>query len=211
MVRYCKNCNKEFIAKRKNHIYCEFCGKKRKTEAVNKRRQKVSMHIKHYLGGKCIVCGYDRCDAALEAHHLDPSQKKFGLSTRGLTRSIEESLEEASKCVLLCANCHREFHAGLIDKAILSEALLLSQDDRRERAETIIGKPKHIENFCCDCGKEIYKLSTRCSKCNAAVRQKISWPDATELIKMVKETSYTSVARKLGVSDNAIRKRIKRH
>lgn len=211
MVRDCKKCNREFIARHKNHIYCESCGKKRKIKAVSQRRQKVSMHVKYYLGGKCVICGYDRCGAALDAHHVDPSEKKFGLSVRGLTHSIEKSLEEANKCVLLCANCHREFHAGLIDKAILSEALLSSQDDRRERAETIIGKPKHTEKFCCDCGKEIYKSSTRCSTCNAAARQKISWPDTAELIEMVKETSYTSVARKLGVSDNAIRKRIKSH
>ena len=36
-----------------------------------------------YKGGRCQVCGYDRCIEALEFHHLDPTQKDFGLSNKG--------------------------------------------------------------------------------------------------------------------------------
>jgi hypothetical protein len=46
--------------------------------------------------------------AALEFHHLDPSQKEFAISVRGVTRSLEELRREAAKCVVLCANCHAE-------------------------------------------------------------------------------------------------------
>ena len=65
-----------------------------------------------YKGGRCQVCGYERCIEALEFHHLDPTQKDFGISHRGYTRSWEKVKEEINKCILLCANCHREFHAG---------------------------------------------------------------------------------------------------
>ena len=65
-----------------------------------------------YKGGCCQVCGYDRCIEALEFHHLDPSQKDFGISKKGYTRSWEKVKEEVEKCILLCANCHREAHAG---------------------------------------------------------------------------------------------------
>ena len=65
-----------------------------------------------YKGGRCQVCGYDRCIEALEFHHLDPTQKDFGISHRGYTRSWEKVKEEVDKCILLCANCHREVHAG---------------------------------------------------------------------------------------------------
>ena len=67
-----------------------------------------------YKGGRCVICGYDRCIEALEFHHLDPTQKDFGISSKGYTRSWGKVKEEADKCVLLCANCHREVHAGIL-------------------------------------------------------------------------------------------------
>lgn len=67
-----------------------------------------------YKGGKCSVCGYDRCADALEFHHLDPSQKDFGISSKGYTRSWDKVKEELDKCILVCSNCHREIHSGLI-------------------------------------------------------------------------------------------------
>ena len=60
------------------------------------------------------MCGYDRCQWALDFHHLDPSQKEFGISMDGITRSWERVQKELDKCVLVCSNCHREIHAGLL-------------------------------------------------------------------------------------------------
>lgn len=81
--------------------------------AVQKRRKKVRSMSIAYKGGKCTRCGYDRCMDALEFHHTDPSQKDFGLSGQGHTRSWKRVQEELDKCVMLCANCHREVHAEL--------------------------------------------------------------------------------------------------
>ena len=55
----------------------------------------------------------DRCQQVLEFHHLDPSTKKFQLGHSGRTRSLARARAEARKCVLLCANCHREVEAGI--------------------------------------------------------------------------------------------------
>lgn len=66
-----------------------------------------------YKGGKCIVCGYNKSIRALQFHHLDPTQKDFGIS--GTTKSFEKLKPELDKCVLLCANCHGEVHEGLLD------------------------------------------------------------------------------------------------
>lgn len=49
----------------------------------------------------------------MDLHHIDASKKEFGLSIRGLTRSLDKIMKEADKCVLVCANCHREIHAGI--------------------------------------------------------------------------------------------------
>lgn len=70
--------------------------------------------VVEYKGGKCKLCGYKRTVAALELHHLDASKKLFGISGQGLTRSWKSVKAEADKCVLICANCHREVHAGLV-------------------------------------------------------------------------------------------------
>ena len=59
-----------------------------------------------------MLCGYDRCDAALQFHHVDRATKRFALSREGVTRSLAKAREEAAKCVLLCANCHAEVEGG---------------------------------------------------------------------------------------------------
>jgi len=82
-------------------------------QAVIKRRRKLKVMLVEYKGGKCVLCGYDKSPWALELHHRDPEKKSFGLSVRGLTRSWEILRKEADKCILICANCHREIHAGI--------------------------------------------------------------------------------------------------
>lgn len=81
--------------------------------AVSRRRQKLREMAREYKGNKCAVCGYKKCPSALEFHHRDPKKKDFGLSVKGLTRSWDKIKEEIDKCTLICANCHREIHAGL--------------------------------------------------------------------------------------------------
>ena len=81
--------------------------------AVQKRRKRVREMALEFLGGRCVRCGYDRCIEALEVHHLESSEKDFGISAKGYTRSWNRIRTELEKCELLCANCHRETHAKL--------------------------------------------------------------------------------------------------
>lgn len=66
-----------------------------------------------YKGGKCQICGYDKCEGALELHHLHQEKKSFGIGDKGYTRSWDKVKTELDKCILLCANCHREIGAGI--------------------------------------------------------------------------------------------------
>ncbi len=84
-----------------------------RSEAVTRRRRKVKRMLVEEAGGACTVCGYDRCIAALEFHHVEPADKHFALSLRS-ARSIASSRAEAEKCILLCANCHSEVEAGML-------------------------------------------------------------------------------------------------
>lgn len=81
--------------------------------AVGKRRRAVKDALVAAAGGACALCGYSRSSAALQFHHEDPITKAFGISEKGVTRTLEAALEEAAKCVLLCATCHAEVEAGI--------------------------------------------------------------------------------------------------
>jgi transposase len=81
-------------------------------ERVSERRRRVKRLLVEDAGGCCILCGYDRCPAALQFHHLVPADKSFAVSRNGVTRSLAEARAEARKCALLCANCHAEVEAG---------------------------------------------------------------------------------------------------
>jgi len=70
-------------------------------------------------GGKCVRCGYDKCMAALEFHHLDPTIKDTIISSDSIT--LEKAIEESKKCILICSNCHKEFHANLWNIEDLTE------------------------------------------------------------------------------------------
>ncbi len=82
--------------------------------AVAKRRRKLKMMVAEYKGGRCSLCHYNKCIWALDLHHIDEDKKSFSMSVRGLTRSWARIKQEADKCILVCANCHREIHAGII-------------------------------------------------------------------------------------------------
>ena len=99
-----------FYAKQ-NRWRCLKC----QSEAVQRRRIKVKEMSVQYKGGKCEICGYDKYLGALDFHHLDPTQKDFGVAAKGYTRSWETIKKELDKCILVCANCHREIHGGLIN------------------------------------------------------------------------------------------------
>lgn len=64
-----------------------------------------------YKGGKCEICTYSKCIAALGFHHINPLLKSFDLSGTGLRKSWDKLTNELDKCQLLCTNCHCELHA----------------------------------------------------------------------------------------------------
>ena len=83
-------------------------------KAVAKRRRKIKYMSVEYKGGKCQICGYNKYLGVLELHHLNHSVKSFGIGDKGYTRSWEKVKAELDKCILLCANCHREVGAGIL-------------------------------------------------------------------------------------------------
>lgn len=93
-----------------NREYCNKCQTEKVMERVEKHREMAY----NEFGRECKVCKYNRCLNALEYHHLDPN-KKDGQPSKIMYRSWENIKKELSGCIILCANCHREVHAGLIN------------------------------------------------------------------------------------------------
>jgi transposase len=102
-----------FVLDRRGYYRCRRC----RSASVSRRRRRLKELLVQESGGACRVCGYSRCIAALEFHHLVRAEKAFSLSEEGVTRSLARARAEASKCVLLCANCHAEVEAGMTSLA----------------------------------------------------------------------------------------------
>jgi hypothetical protein len=98
-----------FVLEGRGYYRCTKC----RSEGVQYHREKTKEKAIEYKGGKCEYCGYNKCIAALEFHHKEPSKKDFGISHKGYTRSWEAVRVELDKCLMLCANCHREKHEEL--------------------------------------------------------------------------------------------------
>jgi Zn finger protein HypA/HybF involved in hydrogenase expression len=99
---------------------------------------------------------------------------------------------------LLCPNCHSQ-----------TETFAGRNINKNKAKETII----YYYSKCENCEELVQqKNTTKCLDCYLKLQPtKISWPSTKNLIKMVEESSYLAVGKKLGVSDNAVRKRIKNH
>jgi hypothetical protein len=112
----------KFVLEGRGYFRCVQCRKER----VSEWRRRVKRKLVEEAGGACVICGYNRCVAALEFHHLDPGTKLFALSREGVTRSFAEAQREARKCVLLCSNCHAEVEFGMTQVPKVSSLRLVS-------------------------------------------------------------------------------------
>jgi len=117
--KHCPRCEEtkptdEFYKRRGKEGGSVYCKKCTSDQALERQRGLKQMAI-NYKGGVCQECGYHKCNGALEFHHIDPKQKDFSIcSVKGysFTNKIKKELD---KCVLVCANCHREIHAGFLN------------------------------------------------------------------------------------------------
>lgn len=84
---------------------CKDCQKIKR----NERNNTIKEILKKELG--CSICGYNKCMAAIDFHHTDPTKKEYEISSMIRSNmSIFAIKKELKKCIVLCANCHRELH-----------------------------------------------------------------------------------------------------
>ena len=183
------------------------------SQKVTACRRKRKLDLMYIHGNKCAICGYDKTPRALQFHHIDESQKSFGLSD-GNTRSWEDSVAESRKCILVCGNCHAEIHDGLINIPLftsINEELLKEKNNEKGYTLTTKGKivkpeKETIKNYCPTCGKEITWDAYYCADCWAKQQRIVDRPNREQLKKLIRTTPFTKIGEMFNVSDNAIRK-----
>jgi hypothetical protein len=183
-VKKCPHCKEdkhldEFYKRREgkdSSTYCKDCA----NIQTRVRQKALKKTCVDYLGGECATCGYKSYVEALEFHHLDPKEKEFSIS-KVRSYSFAKIKPELDKCVLLCANCHRETHADLHKGVDIEWAPVA----------------------------KVFKDVSLDSYQKPVSKTKIEWPSDKELLKLVWEFPRSHLAKVLKVSDVAIAKRLK--
>jgi hypothetical protein len=107
---------KTTAGKTKYRSRCKECWKAHRKGHPSYRERLVVEQFIAEAKTHCTVCGYDRCQAALDFHHIDDTTKVDTVSN--MVRNLapfEEIRAEIEKCVVVCCRCHREHHAGMIE------------------------------------------------------------------------------------------------
>lgn len=186
-----------------------------KSEHVKQWRKNMKQKIVTAMGGKCQICDYNKCNDALELHHLNPNEKEFGIGAV-MAKPIKWSkiAEEAKKCILLCSNCHKEVHKNITEipsnYQLFDETLLQTKE-----AKEVIQMKAPIEiTYCPICNKQKTKSHIYCSHSCAAKSKKhtkFNW-DGVDLLDLIDNQKIPKIhiAELLGCSDVAVGRRYRK-
>lgn len=103
--RVCGERNAYCTHKRKDGTYvCENCYRKNIVATITKKKQWLWDH-KASVG--CVLCS-EKDPRCLDYHHLYPNKKKFSIGSIASSIPDHAIIIEMKKCVVICANCHRQ-------------------------------------------------------------------------------------------------------
>ena len=161
-------------------------------ERINKNKyfnQQVRglMRKYHFImqkGGKCEICGYSENFSALEFHHINPDEKELKLDMRSFSNNKYELLsKEVEKCMLLCANCHREIHNPALKLENIPNIINDKKDEQINYRRTFgpIEPPKRA--FCLNCGKEFKYAKGKKFCCEQCEYESKKYPSIEDILK----------------------------
>ena len=162
---------------------------KQDTTRFRKRRKQLFVEM---FGGKCEICGYNKCLNSLHFHHINPKEKTRKFQKMLYDHSIDDTLNELKKCIMVCANCHGELHSEEYDSTLM------------------VNYKPWLKCVCEICNIEFEtknSTSKYCSqKCSHINQRRSDRPTKEELKKLIDENSWLALGRMFSVSDNAVRK-----
>ena len=158
---------------------------------VTTYRRRIKQSLVKAFGDKCYLCGSEFNSWIFELHHIDPSTKLFAIAGEGITRSKDKCALEAKKCVMLCANCHRELeHGGRTYKLVSNFDIEVFYNTMSE----LTGESERL--------RKAERLAVKKSLAKKGSPLK---PDRDTLKALIRDTPFTQIGNMFGVSDNAIR------
>lgn len=162
------------------------------SDAVIRWRKRTKRKMIEAMGGECQLCGYSKCDASLDFHHINPTEKDFSFGKmRANPKAINAIMTELRKCILLCANCHREVHEGSTelpeDFAKLDDSKLLGEIELKRKIKA-------------------QKCVTRLPLDRRKI--KLTKDELEELLHSEFNGNKSALARSLNVTETAIRKQL---
>lgn len=177
----------------------------RKTsDAVRRWRKNTKHRIVAAMGGKCCLCGYNKCNESLALHHLNPAEKEFGLGhIIGHPIAWSRIVKELRKCILICNNCHGEIHSGVS---------VIPNSVTKFNEQYVVYKDKSKDYVPCPiCRTPMPPIKITCSRaCAARKSRKVDWSSVDIVAMKNSGKSNLSIGDELGVSEAAVRKRLKK-
>lgn len=180
----------------------------KRSNAVKEWRKRTKERIIQSFGGKCCICGYNRCNEALALHHLEPSEKEISMACiRATPIAWYKIVKELRKCILVCNNCHAEIHYG----GLKIPDNVSRFDESFTTYELYVNSEKsHLLSECPVCkGMKPKYLKTCSNKCSGSLSSKLTRVDWEQynLQEMIKTLSNVKIAEIVGCSETAIRKK----
>jgi hypothetical protein len=170
----------------------------KESEKVMRSQRRKKQHAVDIFGGKCQIpsCGYNKCIEALEFHHLDKDEKEEKPSQVILRWSFERAKKELDKCILVCANCHREIHAA---------------EKKKKPIDLQIYYRPWLKKTCPCCSEDFETKSINqkfCTNtCYAASQRKVTRPSKEELKELLDSgITWVKLGAMFHLSDNGVRK-----
>lgn len=177
------------------------------SQATSDFRRRRKINLIKVCGNKCNLCGYNKTISALEFHHINPEEKEYNIAAKGTCHQLETDLKEVQKCILVCANCHREIHENMYSQTELLNKRIYLEDIANELIKDRNNLQQATHYYCKTCGKEITRGAIYCSECVKETRKIIqNRPSREELKKMIRTMPFTHIGKMYGISDNSIRK-----
>lgn len=104
----CKSCMAESYKRSRMQRYDHY-----KFIAKQRGNRNVELFSQWKAKQCCCKCGESEA-SCLDLHHLDPSEKEVTVSNVTRYWSWDRLMKEVDKCIVVCSNCHRKIHAGII-------------------------------------------------------------------------------------------------
>lgn len=76
------------------------------------RKQQIKEQYIEFFGGVCEVCKQPHEWYQYDFHHINPEEKEYNVCSM-FSMTEDKIKKEMSKCILVCANCHRKVHYEL--------------------------------------------------------------------------------------------------